>query len=282
MIEILYFLGWSLICIIIGWYWANADGTKMDPLPELTRFNALAIANLRGGRAAVIRTVVFSLCRRNLAEFGMGKFKYKKRSGYKKDRIMIVNKSSQKKVLSPIEKEIYEFLATPRRPRELIQDSYLRPQIEQHLAPIYREFEQLHLIRTEADHTRAWTATIIMAIVICAGGIRTIIRIPFHIIIPFLIIASLFVLFWVLKPWAPHTSLGRRYLKAIIENFGWVQESLKSGRTPEGIDAAFAIAIFGIGALKGVTAYSLLTKAFASTKSGVFGGGCGGCGGCGG
>jgi uncharacterized protein (TIGR04222 family) len=268
MIEILYFISLPLICIAC-WYWANADGTKMYPLPELTRFDAVAIANLRGGWAAVIRTVVFSLWRRNLVEIEI------KKHSLKKDEILIESVPSQKKVLGPIEKEIYQSLVAQRQVVDLFKDTGLRSRIEQHLEPTSREFEQLHLIRTEADHIRAWTGTIIMALGIGAGVIWFLIRIfSFP---PILILIG--VPFWVLKPKALPTQLGRRYLKALEENFGWVQESLKSGGTPTGIDAAFAIAIFGVGALSGVSLYGPFTQAFPTPKSGGCGGGCGGCGG---
>jgi uncharacterized protein (TIGR04222 family) len=114
-----------------------------------------------------------------------------------------------------------------------------------------------------------------MALVIGAGAIGFMIRI---VPIPFVLLL-IGVPFWVLKPKAPHTQLGRRYLKALKENFGWVQESLKSGSTPAEIDAALAIAIFGVGALSGVSLYGPFTQAFPAPKSGGCAGGCGGCGG---
>ena len=268
MIEILYFIVLPLICIAC-WHWGNADGTKKYPLPELTRFDAAGIAYLRGDWTTVIRTAVFSLWRRNLVEIEFTKH------WWKKDEILIESVHSQKKVLSPIEKEIYQSLAAPRQTSDLFQDTGLRSRIEQHLAPIFKEFEQLHLIRTDADHTRAWTAAIVMAIAIAIGAIGFMIRI---VPIPFVLLL-IGVPFWVLKPKAPHTQLGRRYLKALEENFGWVQQSLKRGITPEGIDPAFSIAVFGIGALAGVSAYSHFTQAFRAPKSSGFGGGCGGCGG---
>lgn len=213
--------------------------------------------------------MVFSLWRRNLVQIEI------KKHWWKKDEILIECVHSQKKVLSPIEKEIHQSLVAPRQVSDLFQDTGLQSQIEQHLAPVFREFEQLHLIRTETDQTRAWTAAIIMAIAIGIGAIIFMIRIS---PIPFVLIL-IGVPFWVLKPKAHHSQLGRRYIKVLEEHFSWVQESVKSGGTPKGMDGALAIAIFGVGALSGVSFYDTFTQAFPAPKSGGCAGGCGGCGG---
>jgi uncharacterized protein (TIGR04222 family) len=192
--------------------------------------------------------------------------------------------------LSPIEKLIYQYSLTQRRIRDLLKATGLRSQVEQHLEPLYIEFEDLHLIRTHRDQLRAWIAALTLSLVIIAvGGAKLYLKIfhnrPFVSLI-IILIASIIALISVFKPGklAP-TRLGRRYLKELNENFGWVQESLKRGITPEGIDPAFAIAVFGVGALTGVSAYSHFTQAFPADKfrnavsSGGCGGGCGGCGG---
>jgi len=58
-----------------------------------------------------------------------------------------------------------------------------------HLKLIYREFERLHLARTETYHSRAWTATTIMPIVVDAvEGTKLYLRITRGSPIPFLVI----------------------------------------------------------------------------------------------
>ena len=276
---LIYFFGLVIGCIILGWLFVKFDGSTAYPLPNLTRFNSIDIAALRGGSAAVVRTVVFSLWRRNLIEI----------EGEGRDT-EIESVSSKKSVLSPIEKLIYQYALTQKKTHNLLEDAGLRSQVERHLEPLYIEFEDLHLIRSHRDQLRAWIVAFTLSVVIAAvGGAKVYLKIfhsrPFVSLIIFLI-ASIIILISVLKPGkeAP-TRLGRRYLKELEKNFGWVQESLKSGKTPEGIDPAFAIAVFGVGALAGVSLYGPFTQAFPADKSssGWSSGGCGGgCGGCGG
>jgi uncharacterized protein (TIGR04222 family) len=270
---LIYYIGLVIGCIILGWLFVNADGSTAYPLPNLTRFKPLDIAALRGGWTAVIRTVVFSLWRRNLINI----------EGEKRDT-EIESVSSKKSVLSPVEKLIYQSAQTQTQTRDLLKDAGLSSQVERHLEPLYIEFEDLHLIRTHRDQLRAWiTALALSLVIIAVGGAKVYLKIfhnrPFVSLI-IIVIASTIALISILKPgkMAP-TRLGRRYLKELKENFCWVQESLKSGKTPEGIDPAFSIAIFGVGALAGVSAYSHFTQAFPAAKSGGCGGGCGGCGG---
>ena len=50
-IFLILFIGLALVCIIVGWWWANADGSAEYLLPDLTSLNldAVAIEVLRGG-----------------------------------------------------------------------------------------------------------------------------------------------------------------------------------------------------------------------------------------
>ena len=288
---LVYYFGLVIGCIILGWLFVSADGSEAYPLPNLTRFNSIDIAALRGGSAAVIHTVAFSLWRRNLAEIEITKhFLERAKKLLKRDEITIKSIPSQKKVLSPIEKEIYQSLESPRLARNLFQDAGLLSKVERHLEPLYIEFEDLHLIRSHRDQLRAWIVAFTSSfLIIAVGGAKVYLKIfhgrPFVSLI-IILIASIIILIAVLKPGkeAP-TRLGRRYLKELEKNFGWVRESLKGGKTPEGIDPAYAIAVFGVGALAGVSAFSHFSQAFPTDKPGrdwSFGGGCAGCGGCGG
>ncbi len=273
-----YFICLSFVCILLGRLWVNADGSTQYPLPELTRFDPLSVAALRGSWASVIRTAIFSLWNRKLVEIKITKH------WWKRDEIKIIRMPKRKEVLSPIEEEIYRLLLTPSEPSDLLQDTGFRERIQGHLEPINRQLKELHLVRSASDRFRAWIATLVMARVIGAvGGTKLYLGITRGRPVLFLIIlliVSLIVLFGVLKPQAIFTKLGRHYLKELQEHFGWVKESLEAGSAPEGIDPTLAIAIFGVGILAGASRYSPFSEAFSSSKYG-WGGGCGG-GGCGG
>ena len=302
---LLYFIGLSIICIVLGRLWVNADGSTQYPLPELTRFDSVTIAALRGSWTSVIRTAVFSLWSRDLIEIkGEGRDTEIK-------SVLALGKTS-----GPIEEEIFQFLQYTRKPHdlfigekryvsklefnekddfEIIKETSLLSRIRQHLENIYSELEQLYLIRSGSDRSRAWMITMLMFFVIgSVGGAKLYLGITHNRPAGFLavlLIISLIVLLVILKPWSILTKLGRNYIKALEEHFLWLKESVKLERIPEGIDPAFYIAIFGVGILAGTSLYGLFGKAFPSSKArgGFFGGGCGcffvgGCGGggCGG
>ena len=50
-IFLILFIGIALVCIIVGWWWANADGSIEYLLPDSTRLNLddVAVEVLRGG-----------------------------------------------------------------------------------------------------------------------------------------------------------------------------------------------------------------------------------------
>ncbi len=292
-IFLVLFTGLSVVCIFIGWLWVNADGSTQYPLPELTRFDPLTLAALRGGRNAVMRTAVFSLLERNLVQF-QGKSR----------NVEIQGMPSDQKPRTGIEKEVYQFVQTPRRSRDLFLNADLRRRIEPHLAAIYRELEQLHLIRTGSDRLWAWLGTLVMFLVIAGvGGTKLILGLtrgrPVLFLVILLIVSFIF-LFSVAKPWSLSSRLGCRYLKKLGKQFGWLKETVKQRESSEGIDPAFGVAIFGAGILAGSTFYTSYGEAFARSSSGSSGGcgggcggggcgdggcgggGCGGCGGCGG
>lgn len=284
---LLYFIGLSTICIKLGWLWANADGSTQHPLPEPTRFDPIAIAALRNGTNSVIRTVIFSLWNNKMIDF----------KGEGKDTTVESMQSHQEARLGTIEKEIYNFVKTPRKISDLFQDSDLKQNVEMHLRPIYEKLENSHLVRTELDRSRTWKAITLTAFVITGVGVT---KLYFGIkyghpvlFLIILLIISLIALYIALKPGAIPSRLGRLYLKELEGHFGWLKEDTYN---PKGIDPAFAIAIFGIGALSASPIYNPFNKAFPASKSGGGcgggcgggggdggeGGGCGGCGGCGG
>ncbi|UCE34111.1 MAG: TIGR04222 domain-containing membrane protein [Deltaproteobacteria bacterium] len=283
---LIYFTALALLCIFVAWYWANADGSTQYPLPKLTQFDPIAIAAFIGGRASVIRTAVFRLWHQNLVEI-----KSSKKSWGRRKKPQIESLPSPKRALSPIEEEIYQFLKEPQEPKALLKDADLRSRIERHLEPTYSELERLHLTRTGTDRFRARMAPLFMGLVLCAvGGTKLyfgFIRGRPSLFLVILLLVSLVFLSSkrFRKPSGNMTRLGRRYFKEIRELFDGVnKESAKTGKLPEGIDAAISVAIFGTGALAGTSLYGNFVRAFPVKGGGwSSGGGCGSCGGgCGG
>ncbi len=284
----LYFGIFAAICIIIGKLWINADGSDQFPIPDPNRFDPIAIAALRGGWKSVIRTAIFSLWNRDLIRIGMDAI-------ITQGKYVAQSVPEQGENLESIEQDIYQFLQTRKGIRELFQDTRLENQIRTRIEPILSELGQLHLLRSASDRFRAWRIALFIALLVAAAGITkpyTLVTImgwdKFYIgtarggsviLLIFLLIGALIVLFAALKPWAPLTRLGHRYCKTLEEHFGWVKESIKINKAPEGIDPAFAIAVFGVGLLTGNALYGTFSQAFSTESAGGAGGGCGGCGG---
>lgn len=285
---VLYFGIFTAICIIIGKLWINADGSDQFPIPDPNRFDPITIAALRGGWKLVVRTAIFSLWNRDLIRIGMDAI-------ITQGKYVAQSVPEQGENLEGIEQDIYQFLQTRKAIRHIFQDACLQSQIERKIEPVLGELKQLHLVRSASDRFRAWRIALFMAFLIAAAGITkpyTLVTImgwdKFYIgtargasaiFLIFLLIGMLIILFVALKPWATLTRLGHRYHKTLEEHFGWVEESIKINKSPEGIDPAFAIAVFGIGFLTGNTLYGLFSQAFSTESAGGGGGGCGGCGG---
>jgi uncharacterized protein (TIGR04222 family) len=293
---LLLFAGLALATIAICWLWANADGSTKYPLPELTRLDSIAIAALRGGRALVIQTAVFRLWDRKLIDI----------SGEGSNAEITIQGQSQQKPSGAVESEIYQFVQSPKKPGDIFRDAELRERIKEHLEPIQKELEQLHLARAKSDRMRVWMITALAYfILLSVGGNKLLLGIARGrpvIFLVLLLIASAIAVFIILKPTAIPTSLGRRYLKEMEQHFGWVKESVErythdsSGQVqveksvPEGIDPSLAVAIFGVGALAGYSIYQPYRDVFSPEKQGgstwlggIWYGGCGGWGGgCGG
>lgn len=299
-IFLLYFMLLAAVCIVLAWLLGNADDSDQYCFPELTCLDPFAISALRGGVSSVILTAIFSLWSRSLVDIE------KSISFWKGEETYIRSKSSQEMELSPIEKKVYRFLKSPRKPHDLLKDSRLKQRINIYMEPVNRQLEDLCLARTARDRFRIWMALIIAAgIIIMVGGTKLYFGITRNRPVVFLIIlliGSLVILFRILNPTAISTRIGRRYLKALEKHFDWVKESLQSNKIPEGVDPAFSVAVFGIGSLAGVSLYNPFSEIFPARKptwwcpgacggggcggggcgGGGCGGGCGGCGGCGG
>ena len=227
----------------------------------------------------------------------------------------IVSVPSAKRMLSPMEEEVYQFLEMPKNTRQLFEsDVYLKIKI--HLDSVYDELEELHLAQFGTSPVRRWAVTSVMALIVGTVGMAKlylgIVNGRPVLFLAALLPLSLFVLFAAIKPrerMKIPTRLGRRYLKELRKHFEWLKEPPAGERRSEGISPAFSTALFGAGAVASASVFAGLSKTLiaASAPEGGFlsrlrdflridytrtwgeglfgsgGGGCsGGCGGCGG
>jgi len=204
-----YFAGLSVICIVLAWLWARADGSTQYPLPELTRFDPVAIAALRGGTNSVIRTIIFSLWKRNLVEI---------RDDGKETEITTLKHWTDAK-LEPVEKEIYQALQVPTKAGDLFQDKNLLLNLEIYLGPIYEKLENLHLARTENERSRIWWIFgSFLLVIVGVGGTKLYLGLIYGHPVFFLIIllfVSVIVLYTVLDPKAIPTASGGSTFKGL-------------------------------------------------------------------
>jgi uncharacterized protein (TIGR04222 family) len=290
---LMLFAGLVIATIAICRLWINADGSKEYLLPDLTHFDSIALAALRGREKLAIQIAVFRLWDRKLIDI----------SGEGKNAEIQVRKQSRQNPSGAVEGEIYQFLQSPEKLKDMFSNTGLRNRIKMHLEPVQRELERLHIARTKSDRMRAWRITALAYLTIFGvGGLKIYLGIlhdrP---------TGNLFVLLWgslivlviatyvIFDPSANPTSLGQRYLRKLEKHFGWLKESVERGSAPEGIDPSLAVAIFGVGVLAGSSLYQPYSEAVSQLEErstgwiggcGGGGGGCGGggggCGGCGG
>ena len=277
---LLIFVALVITTIIICHLWIKADGSRQYPLPELTSFDSIGVALLSGGVYSVIQTTVFRLWDRKLIDI----------NGEGSNATLEVKKQSQQNPSGAVETEVYQFLQSPKKPKDIFKDASLQNRIKMHVEPIQRELEQLHLSRTESGRKRAWGITAIAFLVIFGvGGTKYHLGKTFGYPSDFLfglLLGSVIVLLFTTFAFGYldiTTSLGRRYLKEMNEHFGWLKDSIDEGNVPEGIDPSLAVALGGIGVLAGSALYQPYSEVFSPEKStGGSGGGCGGGGGGGG
>lgn len=280
---LILFGGLVTVAIAICWLWMRADGSEDYQLPDLTRFDSISIAQLRGGKRLIMQTAIFQLYGHELISFG----------GEGKDADITIphQKGNTSQLSGAVEREIYRSLRSgTRKVSEICLDSGLWDRITTHLDPVQSELERLHLARTKSDSRRVWTITAVACLIIIGvGGTKLLLGIlrdrPVLFLI-ILLIASVIAVFVILDPSSNPTSLGRRYLKETEKHFGWLKKLVKNGQMLEGIDPSLVIAIFGVGVLAGSTLYRPYQGVFSPVNQqggGCGGGGCGGgCGGCGG
>jgi hypothetical protein len=302
-IFLVLFLILSAIGILIAWFW-NDDSINR-PMPSLTALNPYEIAALRDGRKGVILTALFNLWRRELL------------TGTK--RRIHRNESSTKQPEGAIEEMLYQF-AMPmpseftdtrlrsylninqlvtrvhlyfsmRKPSDFFTNTQLRSDLDKQMVPINNTLTRMHLKRTESQKKRIWMAFwVTLFFILGLGGLKLYFGItnghPVGFLILLLIILPI-ILWKVLKPTHQNTQLGLRYQERLNQHFAW----MISENNVDSINFVFGVAILGISALDGFTAFASFEEAFSGTAEpdtdnnnnndgGGGGGGCGG--GCGG
>ena len=270
---LMFFAGVIGVCTLLGRYWV--DSSLRYPLPEPERLKPMAFAALKGGWSAVIRTGVFSLWEKKLLQI----------IGEGKETIIKVT-SQPHQPLEPLEEEVYRFLQEERRAGDLFANPVLRARIEKLLEPVYRELGELHLAQMPEDRRHAWTVTALMLLLVTGIGlVKLYLGLTFERPVGILLVMLMFspvVLLWVIKPYSKLTRLGRRYIREVERQFGWLKDSVQQGKIPQGINPVFPMALFGVGILEGVDGYDPFSQAFRNRE---YSGGCGGYsgfGGCGG
>jgi len=278
---LVYFILFSILCIVIGKRWINAaDDSNQYYMPDVTSLNSYEIAALRDGRKGLIQTALFELWNRKLITSRGKEAQAKVKS--------VVNQQPK----DEIEQAIYDFAHRTRKPADFFSDTSLRSRLDKYLKPINWRLEQLHLKPTEHQLKQAiLRRRIIWSIILGIGGTKLFFGLHYDRPVAFLIILLIIIsiiTFIVLAPNKRQTRLGRRYYDKLLKHFEWMKSEEKSN-----IDPAFLISIFGISALTDFGVFASFEQAFAKTASsgtasGGCGGGCGGggggggCGGCGG
>lgn len=276
-----------ILCFGIGKIIIGFDNTLKYPLPELTYFDPISIAYLRGGRNAVIRTAIFSLWSRNLIEI---KTTPPPEKGY-----LIQSVPSRKMLLYPIEHEVYKYTATPKKYTEIVNDPRLIIPLIDPLNEINVELERFHLKPSLSNFRKSVIITTpLILFLLIIGGAKLYLGItrdkPVTCLVWLLIVALIGLPIGLLIP-KRITKLGSLYLRSLEKNFKWMKESIKQWKIPSGIDPSYCVAIYGIESLRGESFLNTFRDALTIPKPVSSGGSCfscsscascGGCGGCGG
>jgi uncharacterized protein (TIGR04222 family) len=277
---VLYFI-FMVFVLLIGYRISYVDGSKYFPLPDVNAFDPGALALLNLGTYTLVETVVFNLWKRGLLVI-LAPTDYPPTKGYK-----LVAVPKRKLILTPIEREIYEFTRTPRERRDLLNKEF-RARMELYLEPAYQEFERLHLIRTKGQILKTKiTFWVIFFIFFFIGGTKILLGLANGRPTNFLIAlwsVSLFLSFILSAIEDKKTQLGRKYMKAVKKHYKWIEEMMKKGEFPKGVNPTYCVAVYGASTTRKSPIFGLFGTAFASQSSSDGYGvpGCGGCGGCGG
>lgn len=280
-VFLIVYAGAALLGCIAARWWADADGSLAHPAPRPDELGPVALASLRGGTPAVLRSVIVRLWSRGLLTLDEKKGKLA-RHGTPTER------------LQPLEELIWRAADVPVSVHALMRGETLR-QAEHRLAGLHEQLEHRHLRRSAADRQRALLAGVTVGVALLAfGGTKLLLGVargrPVEFLAMLLIAAPLLLFFSL--PRGTATRLGRRHLRDVRDHFRWSLDQLREHGPDSSFDPAFTLAVFGIGAVAALPGYSSFRKLFQQGDSGIAGGcgggcgggGCGGggCGGCGG
>ncbi len=292
---LLYYSVLSVCCILLARYLIKNDSSTGHQVPDPTDLDSTHIAVLRGGWAALVRSVIFKF-------YSEEKIKIK---GEKKD--VQLEAAEKKKVMSdPVENEIINNILKSPKPYDLFNNTLFIMEINKLLEPVYDRLKKLHLLKSEEEMSRSMKIFYFFEIVIViAGGLKFYLGMihdkPVIFLIILMIISGI-ALFLLARPGEKLTRLGKQYINNLQEHFKWFRESFEKNERPEGIDPALPFAVFGLTIVAGIPLYNHFAEAFpmskeASSWTGGCGGGCaggcdgggcdgggcdgGGCGGCG-
>jgi uncharacterized protein (TIGR04222 family) len=126
-----------VVTMIIAWWWRVRAGELTVPLPPLSlpaNPDPYELAYLRGGENEVKRVVVFGLIQRSYLQvteeklwiFSMGQ------------KLAHAPKHPDQRHLSPVEREVFDFFASPCKAAEIFQSSSLSAEVRGH----YWDYEE--------------------------------------------------------------------------------------------------------------------------------------------
>lgn len=282
-----------LITLVACW-WSVKDPTENLPLPLIPIHpDPYEIAYLRGGEKQTTQVIVFDLIQR-------GYLQVSKKSIERSP----VHPNEEK--LTPIEREVFDWLSSPRTVNQIMSRYSLPTNMQQHCQVYQQRLQDRKLLYQAEWQTEAQQVGFIGgAIILGLGGYKLLAAlINGHHNVAFLIIIAVFsaiALRFIAFKSPPHLSTrGKNYLQRLQEVFNQLKQKAKNGVLPSTRDYDLLVALFGVSGLAG-TSYDDYSQMFVSTSSyssssggcgggcssvsscgSSCGGGCGGCGGCGG
>lgn len=285
--EFLLFYASAIAFILGAAVWVSRHNdvtTPMPPPPVPSRPDAYEVAYLRGGDNELVRTVIFGLTQR----------------GYLKMGDSAVEQASDPPdpvLLSPIEREVFSWLAWPRTAQEIFESGGVAPNIRKFSASYQALLQNESLLAGVEMRRGAWAVSLVAALAIVAlGGYKlAIAALKGHSNVMFLILMGVAALWITVKiPAAVRvTARGRAYLQTLQLAFKGLKDRVATLTPAAGAEDAtlpLLVGLLGVSVLAG-TSYDAYHQMFrrASANStaacgacgGGCGGGCGGCGGCG-
>lgn len=275
------------------------DPTENLPLPLVpTNLDPYEIAYLRGGESQVTQLVMFDL-------IGRGYLQVNKKS---------IERSPERpdeEKLTPIEREVFDWISFPCTAREIIYPYSLPTDIKQHCTVYEQKLQNQKLLYLPEWQAQAQQVGFTGGVIILGlGGYKLLAALANgHDNVGFLILMAIFslgILWAIAFKSPPHQShLGKSYLKQLQKVFAQLKQAKNSVSSIPDYD--LLVALFGANALAGTEydsyyqAFLIPTSSYTSSSSGDGcgggfsscgnscssscggGGGCGGgCGGCGG